>query len=236
LLRELRNCNIPDKALQYFIVKFVCDFREFEVFYCEYLKISMFFCAIIVCVLSLLTEDGVLMEKGLTHIYFGDGKGKTTAALGLALRAAGCGKNVVIVQFLKNWKCGELNSLEQLDNITVFRGKPPGSAFVRDMSEEDILALKLSHDETLISALKLQENGQCDLLVLDEVIDAYKLGVLDTELFEGLMDNKPEPLELVVTGHGPDVRLFEKADYITEMKKHKHPFDDDIAARRGVEY
>jgi len=176
------------------------------------------------------------MANGLTHLYFGNGKGKTTAALGLALRAAGCGKSVVIVQFLKSWKCGELNSLALMDNITVFRGKPPGGGFIRDMNDEEILRIKLGHDETLRSALELVDGGKCDLLVLDEIVDAYNLGVLDPELFKGLVLSKPEALELVITGHDPEPWLIEGADYVTEMLKHKHPFDNEVAARRGIEF
>jgi len=174
--------------------------------------------------------------KGQTHIYFGDGKGKTTAALGLALRAAGCDKNVVIVHFLKDWNCGELSSLERLSKVTVFRGKSSGGTFIRDMSEEEIAATKAIHDQNLKKAIELQENGLCDLLVLDEAIDAYQLGVLDTELFEGLLYNKPAPLELVITGHSPKAELLEAADYVTEMVKRKHPYDLGVPARRGVEF
>jgi cob(I)alamin adenosyltransferase len=176
------------------------------------------------------------MSKGLTHIYFGDGKGKTTAALGLALRASGCGKNVVIVQFLKDWKCGELSSLELLPNVTVFRGKSSGSVYVRDMSDAEKAATKAIHDENLKKALDLHESEKCDMLVLDEAIDAHQLGVLDDVLFEKLLGNKPEMLELVVTGHKPDARLLEHADYVTEMVKRKHPYDKGIEARRGIEF
>ena len=173
---------------------------------------------------------------GLTHLYFGNGKGKTTAALGLALRAAGCGQRVVVVQFLKDWKCGELDSLELLPNIKVMRGKATGGVFVRDMSDEQKAETKAIHDENLKNALDMQKNLQCDLLVLDEAIDAYRLGVLDTALFEGLVDKKPEGLELVITGHNPDTWMLEKADYVTEMVKRKHPYDTGVAARRGVEF
>ena len=173
---------------------------------------------------------------GLTHIYFGNGKGKTTAALGLALRASGSGKSVVIVQFLKDWKCGELDSLALLPNVTVFRGKSSGGVFIRDMSEESIAETKAIHDKNLKNALELQSNGQCDLLVLDEAVDAYQLGVLDAKLFEGLLENKPEPLELVVTGHKPDARMLEWGDYVTEMVKHKHPYDKGVKERKGIEF
>ena len=177
-----------------------------------------------------------MSASGMIHVYYGNGKGKTTAALGLALRAAGCGKNVVVVQFLKNWNCGELSSLERLPNVTVFRGKSAGSMFVRDMDDDEKAAAKAGHDKNLRMAIELLEKGKCDLLVLDEAIDAFQLGVLDAELFEGLLDSKPEPLELVITGHIPDKRLLDRADYVTEMVKHKHPYDRGVSARRGIEF
>ena len=177
-----------------------------------------------------------MTQNGLIHFYYGSGKGKTTAALGLALRAAGCGKNVVVVQFLKDWKCGELDSLSRIPNVTVFRGKSPGSVFVRDMSDEDKAETKRIHDENLKKALELQTNGQCDLLILDEVADAFTNDVLDSELFEALLDNKPEMLELVITGHSVVESIINRADYVTEMVKHKHPYDLGVPARRGIEF
>ena len=174
--------------------------------------------------------------SGLIHLYYGDGKGKTTAALGLALRAYGSGKSVVIVQFLKDWKCGELNSLALLSGITVLRGKASGAVFLHEMNDEEKDDTKRIHDENLRKALEMQKNGHCDLLILDEVIDAYRLGVLDAELFNVLLNSKPEALELVITGHNPDAALLGRADYATEMVKRKHPYDKGIAARRGIEY
>jgi len=170
------------------------------------------------------------------HFYYGDGKGKTTAALGLALRAVGWGKSVVIVQFLKDWKCGELSSLAHMPDVTVFRGKMSGGVFFHELSEAEKAATKALHDDNLKKALDMHKNRQCDLLVLDEALDAYQLGALDHTLFEGLIDNKPELLELVVTGHSTDARLLMHANYVTEMVKRKHPYDEGIAARRGIEY
>ena len=176
------------------------------------------------------------MSKGLIHIYHGDGKGKTTAALGLALRASGCGKKVVIVQFLKDWKCGELRQLALLPDITVFYGKAPGSVFVYEMSDEERAETSAIHNKNLEKALGLQKLGQCDMLILDEVIDAYNLGVLDAALFNEVFFNKPDSLELVVTGHNPDALFIEGADYVTEMVKRKHPYDAGVTARKGVEF
>ena len=178
----------------------------------------------------------MMSKNGLIHIYYGDGKGKTTAALGLALRAAGCGKNVVIVEFIKNWACGEHNSISQISNIKLFRGKAAGGKFIHEMNEEEKQDTKASQNECLKSALKLVETGKCDILILDEATDAQELGMLDTELLEALIYSKPESLELVITGHKPDVRLLTHADYATEMVKRKHPYDEGISARQGIEF
>jgi len=177
-----------------------------------------------------------MFENGLIHIYYGDGKGKTTAALGLALRAAGCGNNVVIVQFLKERACGEHKAFAKIPNVIFLRGKPANGKFVRNMSDEEKQETKASQDESLKNALELVETGQCDVLILDEVVDAYNLGVLDKELLDELLERKPDSLELVITGHNPDAHMLERADYATEMLKHKHPFDEGVCARQGVEF
>ena len=177
-----------------------------------------------------------MSEKGLIHVYYGDGKGKTTAALGLASRAAGCGKNVVIAQFLKNWICGEHNSLALLPNVTFFRGKSAGGKFVRDMSDEEKEETRASQDECLANALDMVKDGLCNVLILDEIIDAHNLGLLDFEKFDDLICNKPDSLEIIITGHNPDARLLGRADYVTEMVKRKHPYDEGICARKGIEF
>ena len=177
-----------------------------------------------------------MSKEGLIHVYYGDGKGKTTAALGLALRAAGCGKNVVIVEFIKNWSCGEHNSIPQISNIKLFRGKAASGKFIHEMTEEEKQETKASQDGNLKNALELVKAGQCDILILDEAIDAYTLGVLDTVILEEIIYNKPEKLELIITGHCPDTRLLEHADYVTEMVKHKHPYDNGVDARHGIEF
>jgi len=177
-----------------------------------------------------------MSKKGLIHVYYGDGKGKTTAALGLALRAAGCGKNVVIVEFIKNWACGEHNSIQQISNITLFRGKAAGGKFIHEMSEEEKQETRASQEECLMNALELIERGQCDVLILDEAIDASELGMLNVERLEALINNKPDSLELVLTGHKPDALLLERADYATEMVKRKHPYDEGVCARQGIEF
>lgn len=175
------------------------------------------------------------MQKGLIHVYYGYGKGKTTAALGLALRTAGCGKKVVLVQFLKDSKTSELNCLQLLPNITVLRGTA-AKAFVRDMTPEQLEETKKIQDANLSKALDIVRPGDCDLLILDEALDAYQLGLLDGALFLELVFNKPDALELVVTGHKPDDIIISRADYVTEMVKIKHPYDKGMKARKGIEF
>ena len=175
-------------------------------------------------------------QNGLIHVYYGNGKGKTTAALGLALRAAGYGKNVVIVQFLKGWNCGEHKILQKMSNVTLIRGKTIKNKFVCDMNDEEKQATKELQEKSLKKALDLVDKGQCDLLVLDEAADAQNLGMLDAKSLEEIIYNKPKSLELVVTGRNPDPRLLKQADYATEMIKHKHPFDKGITARKGIEF
>lgn len=173
--------------------------------------------------------------RGLTHVYFGYGKGKTTAALGLALRAAGRGLKVVIVQFLKDSNTGELDILKLIPNITIFRGTA-AKCFVRDMTPEQLEETKSIQNDNLKKAMERVSAGECDLLILDEVLDAYQHGLLDADCFLDVVTNKPETLELVITGHKPDDFINSHADYVTEMVKRKHPYDSGIKARRGIEF
>lgn len=170
----------------------------------------------------------------MIHIYCGDGKGKTTAALGLSLRAAGSGMKVVIIQFLKNHKTSELNILNQTSNINVLRGKE-GKAFSFSMSEEEKEKSKQLHSENLQAGITLIESGNCDMLVLDEAIGAYNRDLIDKRLLQNLIEHKPEHLELVLTGRNPEQWMIDRADYVSEIKKVKHPFDKGIKSRIGIE-
>ena len=169
----------------------------------------------------------------MIHYYYGDGKGKTTAALGLAMRFCGQGGRVVIVQFLKNSPCGELEALKKLDNVFVLRGQS-GSCFTFSMTERQLAETKKIHESNLKTALELLEDG--DLLILDEATDAVKTNTLDGQLLKDAVLNKRDCIEVAVTGHAPLQWLAEAADYVTEMKKQKHPFDSGTAARKGVEF
>ena len=167
---------------------------------------------------------------GLVHLYWGEGKGKTTAAMGLALRSLGAGRKVVVVQFLKGGPSGEIPLLEQL-GARVFRGKA-GQKFTFQMTEAERAETKALQTEHLRRALALE----ADLLVLDEACAAWQKDLADRDLLEQAVLEKPEVQEVVLTGRNPPDWMGEAADYITEMKCHRHPLEQGIPAREGVEF
>lgn len=173
--------------------------------------------------------------RGLTHVYFGDGKGKTTAALGMALRALGYGRGVVIVQFLKNVFSGELRALERFPKAKVLRGQA-SDKFLPAMTGEEQEETRRIQEENFREAVRLAREGACDLLILDEVLDACQLGLLDGTALLDFIDHKPAGLELVLTGHSLTEGILARADYATQMVKRKHPYDRGIPAREGIEY
>ncbi|QOX63585.1 cob(I)yrinic acid a,c-diamide adenosyltransferase [Anoxybacterium hadale] len=173
-------------------------------------------------------------NRGLIHLYYGDGKGKTTAALGLAARAAGSGMRVVILQFLKNQETGELAVLRSIPGIIVLRGKD-GAGFSFTMTEEEKIKTREIHDENLALVRELAEKGDCDLLILDEAIGACARNLLDSKQLEHFIRNKPHQMEVVLTGRKPAQWMLDCADYASEIRKIKHPFDKGIPARRGIE-
>lgn len=171
----------------------------------------------------------------MIHYYYGYGKGKTTAAMGLALRALGQGREVVIVQFLKDGQSGEISALEGLPGVTVLYGKG-GKGFTFQMTDEEKLATRRVHDENLARAVERVREDRCGMLVLDEVGDALELLLLDEAALAALLGACPERTELVMTGHAALPVLVNAADYVTRMEKIKHPYDCGVGARRGVEF
>ncbi len=169
--------------------------------------------------------------KGLLHIYTGDGKGKTTAAAGLAARAAGQGLEVGFFQFLKNGVSGEVISLTQL-GVDVF--SPQCGGFYHEMTTDEQKRCREQQQKMLQRAA--ERAGEYDLLVLDEVICALELGVVEREDVERLVEERPDGLELVLTGRGADEALIALGDYVTEMQPLHHPYDGGQLARRGIEY
>lgn len=170
------------------------------------------------------------MERGLLHLYWGDGKGKTTAAMGLALRALGSGKRVVIVQFLKGGKSGEIPLLEQL-GAKIYRGKA-GQKFVFQMNDAEKAATR----ELQNANLRAAQQEPADLLILDEAGSAWELDMVDKELLKAVVLERPAEQECVLTAHGAPDWMLETANYSTEMKCHRHPYQKGIAAREGIEY
>jgi len=171
---------------------------------------------------------------GLIHIYCGDGKGKTTAAVGLAVRCAGRGNKVLLVQFLKSRDSGELYSLAKLPDIEVMRGKE-SKKFTFQMNEEEKHALLIEHNKMFEQVLAKIKNGGYSLLILDEVIGALNAKVFEMQKLTEFLRHKPENLEVVLTGRNPAPELVEIADYVSEMRKVKHPMDKGIMAREGIE-
>lgn len=177
----------------------------------------------------------------MLHIYYGDGKGKSTAAFGLCVRAAGSGYSVIIAQFLKSRKVGELNSFEKLDNVTLLRGNLE-NVFSFQMNDEQKAHALSEHNALFRRAVDLFENqarsGVKTLLVLDEASGAISEKLLDfSPVLEFIKTFKvADNLEIVVTGRNPPDELLELGDYITEMKKHKHPYDSGVKMRKGIEF
>ena len=170
------------------------------------------------------------MDKGLVHLYCGDGKGKTTAAMGLALRALGQGMRVVVVQFLKNGTSGELEPLKKL-GVAVFSGKP-GAKFTFQMNAEEKAQATKENNARLAEALQ----QPCDLLILDEICAARNSGMVDEALAKQAVLERPQHREVVLTGRNPEAWMVEAADYITEMQPRRHPYEQGIPARKGIEF
>jgi len=172
------------------------------------------------------------MCKGLIQVYTGDGKGKTTAAIGCAVRAAGAGLKVCIIQFMKKQDSGELKILEGIENIEI-KQFGTGDFLIKDTpSVEDYKAAEAG----LEFFKDICASGVYDLIVLDEINV-----VVDNELIRvwevvEAMENKPAPTELILTGRGAHEAILKTADLVTEMLEIKHHFNKGIKARKGIEY
>ena len=173
-------------------------------------------------------------ELGLIHLYCGDGKGKTTAAMGLALRAGGYGLRVGIIQFLKDGDSSELKALETFPSVRILSGKGV-DGFTFQMTQEELEAVRQTHNQHLEQGIAWARKGAIDLLVLDEAVGTDRMGLLDHQLLLSFLREKPEGMEVVLTGRNPSEDLLELADYVSEVKKIKHPFDKGICARDGIE-
>lgn len=173
--------------------------------------------------------------RGCVHIYCGDGKGKTSAAVGLAVRAAGRGLRVLIVRFLKTEDSGEVPVLREIPGIRVVPCDRT-FGFVSRMSEEQKREAATYFTERFRNAVREAAEGGYDVLVLDELMASCNYGMVpESEVVEFLKD-RPESLEVVMTGRNPSNTLISMADYVSEVCMRKHPFAEGIPAREGIEY
>ncbi|MFK5926445.1 MAG: cob(I)yrinic acid a,c-diamide adenosyltransferase [Desulfuromusa sp.] len=168
--------------------------------------------------------------KGYVQVYTGDGKGKTTAALGLALRATGAGLKVYIAQFVKGMKYSELNSISELSNITL---KQYGrDCFIyKSPEEEDISAAQ----DGLKEAKEMMLSGEYQVIILDEANIATYYNLFSVDDLLDFIRDKPDGVELIITGRKADPRIIEAADLVTEMKEIKHYYQIGVEAREGIE-
>lgn len=170
---------------------------------------------------------------GLIHLYCGDGKGKTTAAVGLAVRASGAGKQVIFTQFFKDGTSSEVQVLAALPGVRTMHTQTV-RGFYRSMTPEQ--RAKAREDYTALFRAVTAAARDADLLILDEIVSACNRGVVPETLVTDFLRNKPHRLEVVMTGRRPSSALTEQSDYITEMRKLRHPYDRGVAAREGIEF
>lgn len=174
--------------------------------------------------------------RGLVHIYTGDGKGKTTAAVGLGVRAYGRGLRVLMIQFLKGIETGETEVLKKLaPGFTIYRNQSIGK-FMWDMNEDELKEFKTAQEALYKLASEACESSSSDLLILDEIMAAANTGMIPLGEVIQLIINKPQGMEIVLTGREAPEELVELADYVSEIKMIKHPFEKGIPGRKGIEF
>lgn len=173
-----------------------------------------------------------MQNKGLIHLYTGTGKGKTTASVGLAVRATGAGKKVVFAQLMKGRDTSELTGLREL-GVQVLR-QNGAKKFVFQMNDEEKAAYRKT--QTLCFQEAVERAQDSDLLILDEVVSAVTTGMVAEKDLVDFLQHKPEGLEVVLTGRDAPESLRQLADYITNMQAEKHPYEQGVPARLGIEF
>ena len=176
------------------------------------------------------------MSQAKIHVYCGDGKGKTTAAMGRSVRAMGRGWDVVISQFLKGQGTGELKVLRDLPLCHVVEAPTASCKFVFQMNEEEKAACRAQVQQHFRAVVAEVQRTGAKLVVLDEVLDAVDMKMLDDEELAAFLKSRPEDLEVVMTGRAPTPCVEPLCDYITRMTKIRHPYDQGLNARLGVEF
>ncbi len=176
------------------------------------------------------------LNKGYIQIYTGNGKGKTTAAVGLATRAAGNKYRVCMVQFLKSDATGELESAKLMaPYFTIHRFERP-TGFFWTLNDQEKLELKEDIQEAYKFCIKQLEEGNCDILIMDEIMGTLSNGLITEEQLIELIDKKPDDVELIMTGRNVPESIMQRANLVTEMKDLKHYFNEGVPARRGIEF
>ncbi len=175
------------------------------------------------------------MEKGLIHIYCGEGKGKTTASLGLIVRASGAGYKVVIMQCFKGQESSELKTLEHIPGVTIVHANLP-EKFTWELQDFQKINMMQMHVDMFSKAKSLIEDNVKTLLVLDEMIGATTYGYMEKDMVLEFLRSKPDNVEVVLTGRNPLPEFVVLADYVSNVNKIKHPYDRGIVARKGIEY
>lgn len=173
--------------------------------------------------------------KGLVHIYTGKGKGKTTAAIGLGIRAYGRGFKVLMVQFLKGAETGEMYTLKKLEpGFLLYRGTEIRK-FTWNMTEEELKQTRKNQQDILNYAMDAAMCGGWDMVILDEILGTISSGMIDLGEVVRFLKDKPDSFELVLTGRNAPAELIELADYVSEIEAVKHPMEKGIPARKGIE-
>ena len=171
----------------------------------------------------------------MLQIYCGNGKGKTTASLGLALRGAGSQMKVHIIQFMKGNESSEWHALQFVPNITIQRCNK-NYGFTADMTLQDKIEITQCHNDLLQKAETLLQTHQVDMLILDEFNNAYEYSLLDRKFADSMIFNRPKDIELILTGRNANPKFLAIADYISEITAIRHPFQKGIKARKGIEF
>ncbi|MCL6636215.1 MAG: cob(I)yrinic acid a,c-diamide adenosyltransferase [Peptococcaceae bacterium] len=174
-------------------------------------------------------------KKGLVIVNTGNGKGKTTASLGMAFRAWGQGLKVLVLQFIKGgWKYGELKAVEKLGPN--FEIRQMGEGFIKGKDDKSLDEHRHAAREALNAARAEISSGKYDLIILDEVLYAVYYGLVSLDDVLALIGQKPENLHLVLTGRNAPPEIVERADLVTEMREIKHPYTQGIPAQKGIEF
>lgn len=172
-----------------------------------------------------------MSNLGLIHVYYGTGKGKTTAALGLALRACGAGLSVGIVQFMKGYPYSEVGPLIALEGVELVQTGRPDYIYKGKEKEMDIKEARRGLD-----VAKAFLSGGKDLVILDEISVAVDFGLISEKEVLQIMDSKPEEVELVLTGRDPSEAILDRADYLSEIICRRHPYDKGVLSREGIDH